>query len=102
MKKSAIRTAGLLLALTTLLFSCLSCKNKNAAATATTAGSSAKVKTSTIKTIAVKAEGGTATFDSMLSFFKPDYTPQTPDEIDNQAEETAAQKNQKKKRNQLR
>ena len=98
MKKSAIRTAGLLLALTTLLLPCLSCKNKNAAASATTADSSAKIKTSAIKTIAVKAEGGTATFDSMLSFFKPDYTPQTPDEIDNQAEETAAQKKSKKEK----
>ena len=82
MKKSVIRTAGLLLALITLLLPCLSCKNKNAAAATTTAVAGTKVKASAIKTIAVKAEGGKATFDSMMEFFKPDYTPQTPDEID--------------------
>ncbi|MBO4629428.1 MAG: alpha-2-macroglobulin [Treponema sp.] len=98
MKKSAIRTAGLLLALTTLLLPCLSCKNKNAAATATTAAAGTKVKASAIKTIAVKAEGGKATFDSMMEFFKPDYTPQTPDEIVNAGEQTATQKKSKKEK----
>ena len=101
MKKSGLRTAGLIFTATVLLLSglsCVSCKNKNAVAAGTNAGLGSKVKASSIKTIAVKAEGGTATFDSMLSFFKPDYTPQAPDEIDTQTEEAASTKKSKKEK----
>ena len=96
MKRTIIQTTGILLtALALLLTGCS--KDKSNAADGSSSGASLKAKSSAVKTITVKAEGGTATFDSMLSFFKPDYTAQTPDDISISADEkTGADKKSKK------
>ena len=98
MKKSAIRKAELLLALTTLLLPCLSCKGKNQAATGTTSGFSSKSKSSLVKTVSLNQATGTASFDSMVSFFKPDYTPEVPDDLTTETEQTATSKKSQKEK----
>ena len=71
MKKSIIRTATVLAAV--LSFLLVSCNKKDGAVAAANSATGAKVKAGSYKALAVKAEGGTATYDSILSFFKPDY-----------------------------
>ncbi len=96
MRKSVLKTTGIIAAALLLLLS--SCKNNKAQATTADTPAAAKTRTA-VKTIAVKAENGTATFDSMLSFFKPDYSTQTPDNINSGDDEnlTVEKKSKKEK-----
>ncbi len=95
MKKSIIRTATVLAAV--LSFLLVSCNKKDGAVAAANSATGAKVKVGSYKALAVKAEGGTATFDSMLSFFKPDYSPMVPDNLDDQEEEAQDSSKKSKK-----
>ena len=85
--KMFLRTAAIITAVFSL--SLVSCKKGGKTADNSAGGLSSIIKAGSYKAIAVKAEGGTATYDSMLSFFKPDYTQQTPDDILEQEEQAA-------------
>ena len=97
MKKLILHTLGIIAALTLLFTACKGKKSAAAAGAGNTGSVAAKAYTS--KALNVKTENGTATFDSMLSFFKPDYTAQTPDNITAVEEENApaAKKSKSKK-----
>ena len=96
MNKTTFCRTGLLLAALSLLF--VSCGKKNAGTGTALSTATSVASKSNIKTITVKAEGGTATFDSMLSFFNPDYSPQTPDDITTTDTNSTVDKKSKKEK----
>ena len=73
-----------------------SCSKNKKAGTSGTASSAFSGKNSTSRTIKVTAEAGKATFDSMISFFKPDYTAETPDSPEEIEESKVSSKKSKK------
>ena len=86
MKKSGILTVALFTLLSLAFVGCK--KNKSSIVAGSGSAGTSKIKASAVKTLSVSTQGGTATYDSMLSFFKPDYTAQTPDDITAVEEET--------------
>ena len=97
MKKSGILTVALFTLLSLAFVGCK--KNKSSIVAGSGSAGTSKIKASAVKTLTVSTQGGTATYDSMLSFFKPDYTAQTPDDITAVEEEAAgaAKKSKKEK-----
>lgn len=87
-----------LVSLTLLLCLFTACKNeKSTAAGGANTSSVSKAKVPVVKTISVKSQEGKATYDSMLSFFKPDYTAQFPDDLTVEESNSSATEKKSKK-----
>ena len=96
--RSGVRIAALFLITASLFF--ISCKDKNNTTSATAQGSfniKSNGRAKTLQAMQVSADSGTATFNSMLSFFTPDYSVETPDEADSQ-DNTSKAKDKKAKK----